>query len=462
MASGLLENWSLFGEIIEPEPGGAANSYWTYALFLLLAFFLVILNGFFVAAEFALVKVRGTQIDAMLKANRPFAKTVEWLSDRMDSTLSACQLGITMASLGLGWVGEPAFVKLLAPLGRALNIPETMLHAIAFTIAFTIITGLHVIIGEQSPKIFAIRRPEIVIQACAVPLKVFYILTYPLLWVLSISTTALLRLVGLQGSSDHDSPHDEEEIRALIREAHLYGNLTRSEDQLLHGVFEFDDMICRRVMVPRSDVDYLEVNQNLAECVALVRRTRHTRFPLCDGSLDNIIGIVHVKDLVGVKSDQEFDLRRIMRPAKRIPETLPISKLLRHFQATHILMAVVVDEHGTTVGVASLENVLEPIIGSVEDEFDSEPKEIVPEDSGNFIVLGSASIDLVSRTLGINLETENVDTFSGLITEMLGRIPEPGDEVEWPGIVVEVLEVRGSRAERNRVSLTEKQSTVTD
>jgi len=431
-----------------------------YTLYIMLALFLVALNGFFVAAEFALVKVRGTQIDQLMRDNSLFASTANWLTQRMEASLSACQLGITMASLGLGWVGEPAFHELFRNAFEWLSVPEAMRHPLSFAITFTIITGLHVILGEQAPKIFAIRRPEIIVRWCALPLKLFYLTTYPLLVVLSTATTWCLRLFGMKGVSAHDSPHDEEEIRALIRAAHKYGTLTGSENRLIHGVFEFDDLICRRVMVPRSDVDYFDVDQSMAECIELTRRTKHTRFPLCEGSLDSVIGIVHVKDLVGVPADKPFDLRSIKRPAKRVPETLPISKLLRHFQATHQLMAVVVDEHGTTVGIASLENVLEPIIGSVEDEFDSEPDEIVPEDQGNYIVLGSAPIDLVARTLGVNLEAENVDTFSGLLMERLGRIPEPGDRVEWDDMVAEVLEVRRSRAEKIRVSLNKSTETI--
>ena len=349
------------------------------ALNISLALFLVAINGFFVAAEFALVKIRGSTLDELIRQRRPFAKTAKWLADRMDRSLSACQLGITMASLALGWVGEPAFARIVEPVFERLGIHnEALMHTFSFIIAFTLITALHLVVGEQAPKIFAIRRPESMLLWCALPLKAFYTLSYPFLIALSWTTDIVLGWVGLDTHAEHGAPHTEAEIRTLLAEAHVVGNLTRSEHRLLNAVFEFDDMICRRVMIPRMDVVFVDINQPLSETLPLVQRTKHTRYPVCDGSLDNIIGVLHIKDLVGIDCDSDLDLHKLLRPPKTVPETLPISKLLRHFQSTHQLMAFVVDEHGTIVGAVTLENVLEEIVGPVEDEFDTEPPEIVP------------------------------------------------------------------------------------
>ncbi len=424
--------------------------------YLTIAVVLVLLNGFFVAAEFALVKVRGGQLNELVEQRRPFAKTARWLRDRLDASLSACQLGITMASLALGWVGEPAFGRLLEPVFHIVGVTSpTALHTTAFIVAFTIITTLHLVIGEQAPKIYAIRRPELMILWCAVPLKIFYVLAYPFLIALSYSTSRLLRLVGIEGATEHDTPHTEAEIRALVHLAHGHGELTRSEHQLIHAVFEFDDMICRRVMVPRSDAVFFEVDQPLAQCLEIVQRSKHTRYPLCEDSLEHVIGIIHIKDLLGVDADSQIDLREIARPPHHVPETMPISQLLRHFQKTHQLMAMVVDEHGTVVGVVTLENVLEQIIGPVEDEFDTEPKDITPEGGGRFIVQGSTPLDVVNKEFGLRLDAVDVDTMAGIMLERVGRVLQAGDQVDFDGTVAQVIEVDGARAKRIRVTLPE-------
>jgi CBS domain containing-hemolysin-like protein len=421
-----------------------------------LAIFLVILNGFFVAAEFSLVKVRGSQIEELVRQNRPFSKTALWLAERLEDSLSACQLGITMASLALGWVGEPAFARLLEPMLSAVGVTNpAVIHGVAFVISFTLITSLHLVIGEQAPKIFAIRRPEQMVLWCAVPMRLFYVLSYPLLISLNWMTGVILKRLGVEGAG-HDTPHSEEEIRALLREARVHGEMTRSEHRLLDAVFEFDDMICRRVMVPRTDVEFFDVRQSLADCMQQTRRSRHTRFPLCDGSLDNILGVIHIKDLISVEDADNFKIRELSRPPKTVPENMPISKLLRHFQATRQHMAFVLDEYGTIIGIVTMENVIEQIVGSVQDEFDIESPEIVPDGAGQFIVQGSTPIDVIEKVLNIYREGDDVDTFSGLLTSRKGTILEAGDRIPLGRGHAEVLEVRNSRAERVRVILEDE------
>jgi CBS domain containing-hemolysin-like protein len=422
-------------------------------LYLGLAIFLVIVNGFFVAAEFALVKVRDSQLDELVKEGRPFAKTARWLGDRLDSSLSACQLGITMASLALGWVGEPAFANLLEPVFHFVGITSAAaLHTTGFIVAFSIITTLHLIVGEQAPKIYAIRRPELMVLWCAVPLRVCYVLFFPVLKALSFTTSKLLQLLGIEGGSEHESPHTEAEIRSLIRHAVDRGELSTSDHRLLHAVFEFDDMICRRVMVPRGETVFLKSTQPLAECWEIVHRTKHTRYPLCDDSLDHILGIIHIKDLIGLPVDAQVDLATLARPLHYVPETMPTSQLLRHFQVTHQLMAIVVDEYGSVVGVVTLENVLEQIIGPVEDEFDTEVPDIAPAGAGQYIVQGSTALALVNTKFGLELDAVDVDTMAGLMLERVGRILAVGDRVEFGDIVAEVVEVDGRRATQIRVT----------
>ncbi len=424
--------------------------------FLGLAIALIILNGFFVAAEFALVKVRISRIEQLSKEGRVFAGTAKWLAKRLDESLSACQLGITMASLALGWVGEPAFAALVEPvLGWVGVTDERVVHLLGFAMAFSVITGLHLVVGEQFPKIFAIRRPEQMLLWCAVPLKFFYVILFPFLTLLNLVTSFLLRLVGIHGASDHGSVNTEEEIRALLREAHVHGNLTRNEHSLINNVFEFDDLVVRRVMLPRGSVAFFDVNQPISALRELVRTTMHTRYPVCDGSLDKVLGVVHIKDLLTVpESDHDFDVRSIIRPPKKVHETMPISKVLRHFQATHQLMAFVIDEYGTITGVVTLENVLERIVGEVDDEFDNADPNIVPEGPMEFIVNGATPIEEVRRRLNIPLEeSTEADTVSGLLMEYSQKILSQGDKIVLEGAVAEVLEMKNDSATKVRFNL---------
>jgi CBS domain containing-hemolysin-like protein len=426
-------------------------------MFLVGAVVLIILNGFFVAAEFALVKVRVARIDQMVKERRPFAPTARWLADRLDESLSACQLGITMASLGLGWVGEPAFAALLErPLEWMGVTDPQIVHVIGFAAAFSVITGLHLVVGEQFPKIFAIRRPETMLLWCAAPLKFSYIILYPFLAVLNESTSFLLKRVGIHGTAEHDGPVSEDEIRVILRDAHVRGNLSRNEHSLINNVFEFDDLIVRRVMVPRNEVAFFDVDQPLAEILDQVRLSKHTRYPVCDGSLDEVLGVVHIKDLLGIPIDSErFNLRDLMRPPKKVPETMPISRVLRHFQATHQLLAMVIDEYGVATGVVTLENVLEEIVGPVEDEFDTEQPDFVPIGSDEFLVNGSVRLDEARKELSIPLEeSDEADTISGLLMDVHQKILAQGDVIQLQGGTAEVVEVKNDCATKVKFKIS--------
>lgn len=430
---------------------------WQYDLLMIfIAGLLVLINGFFVGAEFALVKIRESRLDEMVKERRPFASTASWLVDRLDASLSACQLGITMASLGLGWIGEPAVAHLLRPLLLSIGITsEILLHGIAFVIAFTVITAFHLVLGEQAPKIAALRRPEPAVLLGAMPLKIFYYLTYPFMAALNSSTAFLLRKAGIEGASEHEIPHSEEEIRALLMQAHIAGELSRSEHRLINAVFEFDELICRRVMLPRADVVYLDANNSLSEAIDVFHQTKHTRYPVCDGSLDKIVGVVHFKDLIGLSPDTEFDLNSVMRLPQYVPETMPVRRLLRQFQSTHQHLAFLVDEYGTVSGIVTLENILESIIGPVEDEFDDEQEEFVSEGPKQFNISGNTSIDAINQRLGLKLEAHDVDTIAGLMMARSDKMLAPGDRHELSGAIAEVLEVRGPRVIRIRLTLSE-------
>jgi CBS domain containing-hemolysin-like protein len=422
---------------------------------IVLAIFLVIINGFFVAAEFALVKVRPSRLDEQVEKNRRFAATARWLAKRMDASLSACQLGITMASLGLGWIGEPAIAHLLRPLLQAAGVvSEIWIHGIAFTVAFTSITAAHLVFGEQAPKIYALRRPETILLLFALPLKFFYFVSYPFMIALNATTSFLLKKIGVKGASEHDAVHSEDEIKGLLALARKHGELSRVEHRLLNAVFEFDDTVCRHIMQPRSDIIFFDINQSFSACSALAKENNHSRYPLCDGSLDHVLGVVHIKDLFGLSPDMETNLRSIARPAQFVPETMRITRLLKQFQETHQHMALVVDEYGTVIGCATMEDVLERIVGPVEDEFDTQPVEIKPDGPGRFIVPGGTGIAAVNRQLKLQLHIIEAETLSGLLTEKTGQVPNVGDRIELDGAVAEVLDISGSRASSVRVVLS--------
>jgi len=425
-------------------------------LMIFFAGLLVLINGFFVAAEFALVKIRESRLDEMVKERRPFASTAGWLVERLDASLSACQLGITMASLGLGWIAEPAVAHLLRPLILSIGVTsEILIHGIAFTIAFTTITAFHLVLGEQAPKIAALRRPETAVLWCALPLKIFYYLSYPFMAALNSTTAFLLRKAGIEGASEHEIPHSEEEIRALLMQAHVAGELSRSEHRLINAVFEFDELICRRVMLPRADVVYLDAKHSLSEAIDIFHQTKHTRYPVCEGSLDKIVGVVHIKDLIGLSADTDFDLSSVIRPPQYVLETMPVRRLLRQFQATHQHLAFLVDEYGTVSGIVTLDNILESIIGPVEDEFDDEQPEIVSEGPKVFLVSGNTSIEAINQRFGLKLEVHDVDTIAGLMMARTDKLLAQGDQVELPGATAEVLEVKGPRVIRIRLTFSE-------
>ena len=451
-------------ETVPPDAAEAANDHvaegidWGRTLFFLgLAVVLIILNGFFVAAEFALVKVRPSRIAGLRDEGKAFAGTSLWLAERLDKSLSACQLGITMASLALGWVGEPAFAVLVTPVMTALGITNpNVIHIAALIASFAVVTGLHLVVGEQFPKIFAIRRPETMLLWCALPLKFFYYLLYPFLIVLDAVTAMLLRLVGIEGASDHgDGPSTEEEIRHLLSEAHIHGNLTRSEHRLIQAVFEFDDMKVARIMLPRTDVAFFDVNNGVQDHLQLFAETKHTRYPVCDRSLDNVLGVVHVKDLLTCDFQADtFDIRSIMRPPTKVPETKPISQVLRQFQASHQLLSFVVDEHGIIMGIVTLEDVLEQIVGKVEDEFDAEEPLIAQSGPNEYLVDGMVQLSRLGRELNLPLgENDESDTVSGLVMERQQKIPAAGDVVELGGVTAEVMETKHDRATKVKMTL---------
>lgn len=437
--------------------GVAENMY-----YILIGVLLIFLNAFFVAAEFALVKIRPSRVKVLLRKKKLFSKTADWLVQRLNNALSACQLGITMASIGLGWIGEPALYELIKPLFFELGFEPAAIHAMAFVIAFSIITALHVIAGEQAPKLFAIFRPEMTLLACALLLKIFYLSTYPFMWILNKASVLLLKVVGVRTVEldTHEAPLTEDELRSIAAKSYKKGKISKSKHDLLERIFDLDVRITRQIMVPRPDVVFFKEDQSIQECLKIANRTKHTRFPLCKHSLDDVIGVIHIKDFLEHFSQESFDLRSLARPSRFVPETLPVSNLLKKFKATKQHLAFVLNEHGAVEGIVTLENALEELVGAVQDEFDVEDPMIVPDGPGAYMVLGGTPLDKINEKLNTSLKAHNVDTISGLLFKHAGRMLKTGDRIQFEIMDAEVMEVRSSRAWKIRITLKgDKKST---
>ncbi len=410
---------------------------------LLLAAFLVFLNGFFVAAEFALVKVRPTQLDAQTHTRR--GRVADHMVEHLDAYLSATQLGITLASLGLGWVGEPAVSRLLEGPLAAIGIgSEAMVHTASIAIGFAIISVLHIVLGELAPKSLAIRKPEPTSLWVAIPLFAFYKVTFPAIWLLNQMANAILRLVGIAPVTEGELAHDEEEIRRLLA-SRQEAEIPDEKRELLDNIFELSERTARQVMVPRADVVFLDVEQSMDENLLLARRSGHTRFPLCERELDNVLGLVHIKDLFRADEMPE-SLQDVRREALFVPETQSLEQLLRRMKTSHIHMAAVLDEYGGVSGIVTLENVIEEIVGEIQDEFDFERPELVELGEGVYRILGSMLIAEVEEELEVDLgDDRDEDTLAGVALSEIGRRARVGDQVEFGPLRMEVLEVEQNR-----------------
>jgi CBS domain containing-hemolysin-like protein len=392
-------------------------------LFVLL---IVGLNGFFVAAEFAIVKVRATRIETLTKSGLPGARTAGLVLSRLDTYLSASQLGITMTSLGLGWIGEPAVASMLEPVFGWLGITErALVSTLSFAVGFTFITFLHIVLGEQAPKWLAIQQAERITLLVARPLHWFTVLFRPFIWFLNLCANWFVRLVGIRPGSEHDLAHSEEELRLLLSRGKAISSTGRS---ILLNALSLRERTVREVMVPRTAVMYLSTDRSIEENIASALEHQFTRYPLCEQNLDNVLGMIHLKDLFRLKGEQGGGgrLLGIKREMLFVPETMPLEKILTVFLARRVLMAIAVDEYGGTAGLVTLENVLEELVGEIRDEFDVEPVMVQAVGEGEFLVDGGMPLHEFARMFEVSPGTRDVVTVSGYMLQLLGGVPERG------------------------------------
>jgi CBS domain containing-hemolysin-like protein len=426
---------------------------------LLLAFVLVLLNGLFVAAEFALVKVRPTQIEPAAQEGHRRAKMVRHMLRHLDRYLSATQLGVTLASLGLGWVGEPAFAGLVRPVVAWIARGpgnEGIVHSVSLTLSFLLITMLHIVLGELAPKWIAIERAETLALWLSPPVFFFHRLTFPAIWVLNRAATGLLRVFSLKPPTEGDRVHDEQELRLLLATS-AGSHLTTQKRELLDNVFELSHRVARQIMVPRADVVYLSTTRPLEENLRLARRSGHTRFPLCQDDLDHVVGLIHIKDIFRSEGPVR-SLEELARDITFVPETLGVDRLLKRMRIERFHVAAVIDEYGGVSGIVTLENVIEEIVGNIQDEFDTERPEVQDRGNGVYVVAGAMLVEDLEEALHIELSDRDEDTIAGVVLSELGRRAMVGDQVELGPVTIEVLEVHLNRITTLRITVPAKET----
>ena len=381
---------------------------------------LIALTAFFVATEFAIVKVRSTKIDQLVEEGKTGALSAKQVITHLGEYLSACQLGITVTSLGLGWIGEPAVASVLEPLLLKMSVPASATHIISFIIAFSLVTYLHVVIGELAPKTVAIQKAETITLLVARPIIIFYKVMFPFIWVLNGSARLITKAFGLKLASEGELAHSEEELRIILSDSYKSGEINQSEFKYVNKIFEFDDRIAKEIMVPRTEVVTLSADDSLEHAFKVAREERFTRYPIIDGDKDHILGMINVKDLYTymLTADDYKDLKldTLVRPIIRIIDTVPIQELLMKMQKERIHMAILMDEYGGTSGLVTVEDILEEIVGEIQDEFDQdEIAEIRTIAEGHYIIDAKVLISQVNDLLGLHINDEDIDTIGGWI-----------------------------------------------
>lgn len=408
------------------------------------------MTAFFVATEFAIVKVRGSRIDQLIAENRKGSIAAKKVVTHLDEYLSACQLGITITALGLGWLGEPTVEKILHPLFTYFELNGAVTHLLSFGIAFAIVTFLHVVVGELAPKTVAIQKAEAVTLLFSAPIIWFYRIMYPFIWFLNGSARLLVGIFGLKSASEHEEVHTEEELRILLSESYKSGEINKNELKYVNNIFEFDERVAKEIMVPRKEIISLSLDDTLSDVIDTIRKENFTRYPVVDGDKDNIKGFVNMKELLTETvtrglDDKNFTLYSFINPIITVIETIPIHDLLVKMQKERVHIAVLVDEYGGTSGIVTVEDILEEIVGEIRDEFDEEEvAEIRKLKDGHYLLDSKVLIDEVNDLLNISIDIGDldIDTIGGwFMTHNINAIV--GSVIEEEGYRFKVIEKDG-------------------
>ncbi|MGM9929508.1 MAG: hemolysin family protein [Bacillus sp. (in: firmicutes)] len=431
---------------------------------LVLVALLIALTAFFVATEFAVVKVRMTRINQLIEEGKPGAKAAKQVVTHLDEYLSACQLGITVTALGLGWLGEPTVERLLFPLFERFDINASVSHILSFAIAFISVTFLHVVVGELAPKTVAIQKAEAVTLLFAKPIIWFYRVMYPFIWILNGSARLLVGLFGLKPASEHEVSHTEEELRMILSDSYKSGEINQTELTYVNNIFEFDNRIAKEIMVPRTSIETISIDATLEEIMDIVYQEKYTRYPVVNGDKDNIVGVLNIKDLLGAQrkfQSTEQPLTTIMKPIISVIETMPINELLRKMQKDRTHMAILFDEYGGTSGLVTVEDILEEIVGEIRDEYDTDEVADIRKIGENHYLLSSmVLIHDVNDLLGTHLDEEDVDTIGGWVLTQKYDV-DKNDVIEADDYSFKITEMDGHQILFLEVMKNKKESIVT-
>ena len=399
---------------------------------LFLVALLILATAFFVATEFAIVKLRSSRVDQMVLDGKRNAFAVRKVTSNLDGYLSACQLGITVTALGLGWLGEPTFEKILHPVLAHFAVPDSIVTLLSFLIAFLVITFLHVVLGELAPKTLAIQKAEAVAIALSPLIIIFYKIMYPLIWVLNGSANRFVRMFGLKPAKEHEDAHTEDELRIILSESYESGHINKTEFGYVNRIFAFDELLAREIMVPRTDMICLSTDHSFEENLKIIRNEQYTRFPIIQNNKDNVLGMINTKEFFLRSQDEpSFNFENLIHPILSVPESMPVNTLLKKLQKNQTHIAILVDEYGGTSGMVTIEDILEEIVGEIRDEFDiDERKEIEVINEHHIIVDGKVSLTHVDELLQTELESSDhdADTIGGWL---YGINPELKIAMEW-------------------------------
>jgi len=419
-----------------------------------LVVFLIAMNGFFVAAEFCCVKMRPSRLETLIQEGNTRAKYAKKLIDELDEALSVTQLGITLASLGLGWVGEPFVAELISPLIHSLGIGETLGHTISFALAFSLITSMHIILGELTPKSMAIAAAEKILLNIAIPMLIFWKVMYPFVWLLNKTASFVSHHLGLN-VSEGEVAHNPEEIRLLMKESRKQGLVDDTEVDFVDNVFDFTERNVREIMVPRPDMVCLYLNKSYEENLATILEEEMTRYPLCNEDKDHIVGFLHIKDLTKImlQGKKKPSLKKLARKVFFVPESMDVSLLLKTMQTNRSQLAIVVDEYGGTTGMVTIEDIVEEIVGEIQDEFDEERPDAEKRDENLYSIDAKMLLEELEDEFGITIDEEDVDTVGGWLNDKLGGEPKVGQSAACEGNTFYVEEVEGLRITRILIRL---------
>lgn len=408
---------------------------------------LILLTAFFVATEFAIVKVRASRIDQLVQEGHRQAMAARKVVSNLDGYLSACQLGITITALGLGWLGEPTVERVLHPLFDMLGLPDQVNSIMSFVISFVLITFLHVVVGELAPKTIAIQKAEQITLLCAKPIIGFYRVMYPFIWMLNGSANGIIRLVGLKPVNEHEDAHSEEELQIIISESFESGKINNTEYGYVSRIFVFDDLLSKEIMVPRTDMICLDGDRSIHDNMHIMQQERYTRYPVIKEDKDHVLGIIHTKQLFLDSNDIDAVLAKdLVTPVLTVSEATPVKKLLKLMQQDRSQMVILADEYGGTSGLITIEDILEEIVGEIRDEFDADERAQIEQlGEGRYRVDGKVSLSEINDLLGTHLQSDDLDTIAGWLYT---RTPEAakGSKVVIEGVEFTILE-----KERHRI-----------